>query len=415
MQLTNDQEDALLTIKSFLLDDSRKEMLLTGNSGSGKSTLVRHLINHLPEFLKPAALLKGYEVRLYPYLSATTNEAATVLSNASNMEAKTVHSLFKFRFQKNYRTGELNLVTKDAKYYSSALIVVDEASMCSTELRESILEHTCNHSKILYVGDSEQLETIKAECDIFSSGLTVANLTTNVRQSGNEIAELGLRFRDAVLTGVLPKLTYQDSEYIKYISGEEFNKLVDDKFSKENYDSSSKILAYSNSRVIEYNNHVRQLQNGCDGYVDGEILTTNNTITSGENVIAKNNENVLITDIERSSMLGMDGYKLRVCGDNNSCYGFIPDDPKHAKKEINNLAKEKRWGEMFDLQDKILDLRPRFASTVHKAQGGTLEEVFIDLNDISSIRSLSAKKKARALYVGITRAKSKVYLYGELR
>ena len=351
---------------------------------------------------------------MYPYLSATTNEAATVLSNASNMEAKTVHSLFKFRFQKNYKTGELNLVTSGGKFYSSALIIVDEASMCSVELRKEIMEHTCDQSKILYVGDSEQLETIKAECDVFSSGLTEAHLTTNVRQAGNEIAALGLAFRDAVLTGVLPELPYVDSEYIKYISGAEFASMVDNKFNSENYKSNRKILAYSNNMVIDYNNYIRKLQNGCDGYVEGEILTTNNTISSGDNVIAKNNEEVRITDIEYTPMLGMEGHKVTVWGTQNSSRGFIPDNPKEAKTKINTLAKQKAWADMFDLQDKILDLRPRFASTVHKAQGGTLEEVFIDLNDISSMRSLSAKKKARALYVGITRAKTRVYMYGKL-
>ena len=287
--------------------------------------------------------------------------------------------------------------------------------MCSVELREKLVEHVCDKSKILYVGDSEQLETIKSECDVFSSGLTEAHLTTNVRQAGNEIAELGLGFRDAVLTGVLPKLSYQDSEHIKYISGDEFSALVADKFSKANYSSSRKILAYSNNGVIGYNDYIRELQNGCNGFVEDEILTTNNTITSGENVIAKNNEEVRISDISFTEMLGMMGHLVTVWGSERACQGFIPDDPKQAKAKINALAKAKNWGDMFELQDKILDLRPRFASTVHKAQGGTLEEVFIDLNDISSMRSLSAKKKARALYVGITRAKAKVYLYGTLR
>jgi len=412
MTLSNDQAKALLDIKSFLFNDTQKEMILSGNSGSGKSTLVKYVISNLHIYLKPLALMKGEPVVMKPYLTATTNEAATVLSNASGSEARTVHSFFKFKFKKNYQTGELELDTRGGNVYTNALVVIDEASMLSKRMRKEVLKHTGTGTKILYVGDNEQLDAINSECDVFDSGLPEAHLTTNIRQAGNEIAALGLLFRDAVLSGKMPDLPHVDSEHIKYLTGEQFKDLIDEKYAVENYYPDRRILAYTNDRVIEYNKHIRQLQNGCSRYVEGEFLTTNNTITDGSEVVAKNNTDIKIQDITYGEMKGIKGHKVTACGENRAMKGIIPDNMKAAKAAINALAKKKSWNEMFDLQDKILDLRPRFASTVHKSQGGTLNEVYIDLNDIGSMWDI--EKKARALYVGITRAKSKVYFYGSL-
>jgi exodeoxyribonuclease-5 len=412
--LTEDQEGALLAIKSFLLDADQKEFVLSGNSGSGKSTLIKYLLLNLEEFLKPAQLLLGEPLTLRPYLTATTNEAATVLSNSTGEVASTVHKAFKMHFKQNYQTGKLDLMTTNAQKLWNSLVVVDEASMCNTLLRRAINEHTCEKSKILYVGDNQQLAAVNSKCDIFTSGLSGAHLTTNVRQAGNEIAALGLRFKDAVIDGNMPELDGVSTEHIKYVNGAEFKELVENRFHIDNYIGDRRILAYHNSTVIEYNDFIRELQNGFIGYREDEYLVTNNTISKGETTIAKNNEEVQINSISRTSdYLGMEGHTMDVIGSGGVTTGFVPDNPRQAKRIINQYKKDKDWSNMFKVQDYILDLRPRFASTVHKAQGGTLSEVYIDLNDIGSSNA-GVRGKARALYVAITRAKDRVYLYGSL-
>ncbi len=419
IKLTSDQEASLIDIKGFLFNENKKEFILTGGSGSGKSTLVRYIVDNLPEYMKPIQLLRGEDCTLMPHLTATTNEAATVLSDASDMEASTVHSFFKFRFNRNYKTGNLDLVTKHGVPRTNVLLIIDEAFMLTKEMRQHVLGFTCNDSKILYVGDSEQLDAIGDECDVDKVGIGITKLITNMRQGGDEdtrieIANLGILFRDAVISGVMPTLDYIDSKHIKYLDGPAFQNKIDDSFSADNYKSDKRILAFTNDRVIEYNTYVRELQNGSDGYKEGEILTSNNAITEGQEIIAKNNSEVKITHVRNGSDYGLDGVLVTATGlGGKSTAGIIPNSIKAAKSLINKYAKNKQWSEMFALQDKILDLRPRFASTVYKAQGGTLDEVYIDLNDITS-NCRNTKKKARALYVAITRAKSMVYLYGEL-
>jgi len=67
---------------------------------------------------------------------------------------------------------------------------------------------------------------------------------------------------------------------------------------------------------------------------------------------------------------------------------------------------------MYSLKDKMLDLRQRDASTVYKAQGSSLDTVFIDVSNLS--RSPNPSQAARMLYVAGSRARKHIVFYGEL-
>ena len=79
---------------------------------------------------------------------------------------------------------------------------------------------------------------------------------------------------------------------------------------------------------------------------------------------------------------------------------------------MKSFARRKIWPSYFDLKNHVADVRPAYASTIDKAQGSTHDDVFIDLGDISGCRE--AGRKARMMYVGITRARNNVFCYGEL-
>ena len=61
---------------------------------------------------------------------------------------------------------------------------------------------------------------------------------------------------------------------------------------------------------------------------------------------------------------------------------------------------------------RVLDLRMVDASTVHKAQGSTLDTVYIDLDDIS--KCTQKDLTAKLLYVAVSRARKKVVFFGDL-
>ena len=91
---------------------------------------------------------------------------------------------------------------------------------------------------------------------------------------------------------------------------------------------------------------------------------------------------------------------------------FLPKRHSDAKALLKRLAKKKEWVDFFSIKETWLDLRPSYASTVHKSQGSTYETTFIDMSDIGKCRIPS--DVARMVYVAITRASQQVIIYGDL-
>ena len=90
----------------------------------------------------------------------------------------------------------------------------------------------------------------------------------------------------------------------------------------------------------------------------------------------------------------------------------IPADLQEYKELKARAKKEKNWKVFFYLQNRMIDLRLPYATTVHKSQGSTYDEVLIDLDSFKSCWDKDVA--ARLLYVAVSRAKNKVMFYGTL-
>ena len=89
------------------------------------------------------------------------------------------------------------------------------------------------------------------------------------------------------------------------------------------------------------------------------------------------------------------------------------EDPEDYKKVLNFLRKNKDWKKFYTIKDYFGDLRNRDSCTVHKSQGSTVNDVFIDLEDLMKCRQPDMVR--RLLYVAISRARNNVYFYGDLK
>ena len=118
--------------------------VLTGGPGTGKTTLVRWI----------AASFRRIGARVA--LAAPTGRAAKRLEESTGMAASTIHRLLEFspRDATFTRTREHPLATD--------LVVVDEASMVDVMLLAALLDAVPDRSRVLFVGDADQLPSVGA-------------------------------------------------------------------------------------------------------------------------------------------------------------------------------------------------------------------------------------------------------------
>lgn len=163
-QLTEQQKSA---VRMALTE---KVSILTGGPGTGKSTITRSIIELLR--LQRASVL----------LCAPTGRAAKRLSDATGIEAKTIHRLLEYK-----PTARGSFVRDHANPLDADLIIVDETSMVDILLMNHLLDAIDPGSHLLLVGDSDQLPSVgpgNVLNDLIASQvLPITRLETIFRQS----------------------------------------------------------------------------------------------------------------------------------------------------------------------------------------------------------------------------------------
>ena len=120
-----------------------KVMVLTGGPGTGKTTTTQGII---------AALKKA---GLSVLLAAPTGRAAKRMSEATGMEAKTIHRLLEYNPQDGYKRNDENPLEGDA-------LIVDECSMIDILLMNNLLKAVPADMRLVLVGDIDQLPSVGA-------------------------------------------------------------------------------------------------------------------------------------------------------------------------------------------------------------------------------------------------------------
>ncbi len=148
---------------------SQKVSILTGGPGTGKSTITGNLIRLVLSF--------GQNV----LLAAPTGRAAKRLSEATGLEAMTIHRLLEY-------VPASNSFKKDRKHpLNTDLLIVDEASMTDILLMHSLLDAVSDGTHILFIGDQDQLPSVGAgnvlKDMVESDVIPVKRLTQIFRQS----------------------------------------------------------------------------------------------------------------------------------------------------------------------------------------------------------------------------------------
>ena len=422
LQLNADQQSAVEAFIGFMLSDD-KEFVISGMAGVGKTTLLKHLMElKTPQFL--CGLMGKRPIEDWA-LTATTNKAAEVLSEATGLLATTIHSYLGLSVINDFDTGTQRISRKaNSPVIHNTLIIVDEASMVDTPLRRLIHEGTMN-CKILYVGDHCQMAPVtEAISPVFADNKTIALNTIIRAANAPPIMELCLKLRETVETGVFFNIKASPG-FIDFLSHDEARNQIEQTFLASTH-ADARILCYTNNKVIQYNNYLRKKRNLPEEFTQGEWVVSNGVckaMGSRPTNMLRVEEEVEILNTEELAdynftMGGTELYSIRnyAVRTNRGMFRVPFDGNQHraVMKEVARQAKNnpRLWPTFFDLKEDLADLRPRDACTVYKAQGSTYHTVFVDLEDIGDCRNPA--QAARMLYVACSRPTHRICFLGQL-
>ena len=174
-------------------------MILTGGPGTGKTTVVRALIHIFASM--------GYDIAL----AAPTGRAAKRMSEATGMEAKTIHRLLEMGYDPD---GHSVFNRNEFELLEEQMIIVDEASMIDSALMCALLKAIKPGARIIIIGDSDQLPSVGAgnvlRDIIDSERFATVRLTEIFRQAEESLI---IRNAHAINRGEMPELCVKDNDF----------------------------------------------------------------------------------------------------------------------------------------------------------------------------------------------------------
>ncbi|MDJ0903176.1 MAG: AAA family ATPase [Xenococcus sp. MO_188.B8] len=424
--LTGDQQLALAQLKSFTQSQD-KFFRLTGYAGTGKSFLMCHYIQWL--------LSEGITF----VAACPTNKAAYCLRNLAeseslNLDVKTVAQLLGQQPEINEETGKEEFLIKgEADLTGYNIVIVDEFSMVNkdnfkeivTAARSSLL------TKVVFVGDAAQLPPVKEKEPIVATSELInrdAVLTEVVRYDGQiaRVAEV-IRSNPKYRRVIYPFTTSRDKTILCVPQSEWLSRAIE-LFESEQYNLNPdhvRFLAWRNKTVKFLNQFVRSKLWGenAPSYVPGDRLIARKPLfrpkPGGK---GKNKWRILINNSEEATVI--EAGQLKELAFQKEIYqywqvevqlevGVKPqtlsilheDFLKRHSEQIKHLAEKKQWSYYFDLSRMFDDVGYAYALTTHKAQGSTIDYVFLDVNDMRG-----CSDRQRLLYTALTRAKQQALI-----
>ncbi|MDJ0747552.1 MAG: AAA family ATPase [Xenococcaceae cyanobacterium MO_167.B27] len=424
-QLTPDQQQALSQLQRFTYG-VESFFRLTGYAGTGKSFLITHYIRWLIE-------------ESINFVSASpTNKAAKNLKTIASfsgldIDCLTVAQLLGQQPELDEVTGKELFLSKDNLDWSSySVIIIDEFSMVNKSDFEDIVKeiNCCEDTKVVFVGDSAQLPPVGETEPIVSFSPLIqqgATLTKVVRYDG-ELARIAeaIRSNSKYSRILFPFQSTSDRSIICLPESEWFDKahalLKSPEFATE--PDLIRFLAWRNQTVESLNHFVRSQLWGEDAadYLPGDRLIARRPLfrpkpgAKGRNkwrIIINNSEEAIVTQPGVITSLSFRRqiykyWKVEVkpdMGKQTVLSILHPDSKKIHRQQLEYFISKKQWSHYYDLSRMFDDVAYAYALTTHKAQGSTIDYVFLDVQDMKG-----CSERQKLLYTALTRARKQVLI-----
>ena len=367
-----------------------KVFILTGGPGTGKTTVINGII-------AVYALLEGLDLRkksnLPILLAAPTGRAARRMNELTGLPSATIHRHLGM-------TGDDDTSHLE-DYLDADFIIVDEFSMVDTWLANQLFSNISSNSKILIVGDSDQLPSVspgQVLADLLQiSSIPQTRLERIYRQSEEStIVTLASQIRQ----GILPADFTQkkaDRSYFEIASNHipaTIEKILDAAIRSGIPARDIQVLApmYRGVAGIDAINQLMQellnpLQKGQISFEASQFH-----YRTGDKIIH------LVNDAEVNVFNGDLGYIT----------DLIPG--KYTESKQDEIIIDFDGNEVSYPRNEWYKIRLAYAMSIHKSQGSEFPVVILPITSASK-RML----ERNLIYTAITRAKSKLILLGELQ
>ena len=351
-----------------------KVMVLTGGPGTGKTTTTQGII----------AAYKTAGMRIL--LAAPTGRASKRMSEATGMEAKTIHRLLEFNPQDGYKRNDENPLEGDA-------LIVDECSMIDIILMYNLMKAIPESMRLVLVGDIDQLPSVGAgnvlRDIIDSEKIPVVRLTRIFRQAQSSRIVMSAH---AINQGRYPDTSNGKQTDVFFIKNEEpeqvaeeIVKLVKHRLPKAYNQplNNIQVLTPMQRSVVGAANLNMMLQQALNTSNLG-ISRGGTTYKLGDRIMqVRNNydKNVFNGDIGIVEQVSMEDRTL-----------FVRFDDNLVEYEASELD----------------EVTLAYATTIHKAQGSEYPIVVIPV-----LMTHFVMLQRNLIYTGITRAKKICVLIGQ--
>lgn len=353
-----------------------KVMVLTGGPGTGKTTTTKAII----------AALQSAGMRIL--LAAPTGRAAKRMSEATGMEAKTIHRLLEYNPQDGYKRNDENPLEGDA-------LIVDECSMIDIILMNNLTKALPTTMRLVLVGDIDQLPSVGAGNvlrDIIDSGvIPVVRLTRIFRQAQSSRIVMSAH---AINRGCFPDISngqYTDFFFMKQEEPEKVAEtivsLVCDRLPKayRQPNANIQVLTPMQRGVVGAANLNMALQQALN-HNTAALVRGGYTFKEGDRVMQLRNN------------YDKDVY--------NGDLGYV----RSVDMEERTLTVDFD-GQMVEYEASELDeLTLAYATTIHKSQGSEYPIVVMPV-----LMTHYVMLQRNLIYTGITRAKKICVLVGQTK
>ena len=353
-----------------------KVMVLTGGPGTGKTTTTKAII----------AALQSAGMRIL--LAAPTGRAAKRMSEATGMEAKTIHRLLEYNPQDGYKRNDENPLEGDA-------LIVDECSMIDIILMNNLTKALPTTMRLVLVGDIDQLPSVGAGNvlrDIIDSGvIPVVRLTRIFRQAQSSRIVMSAH---AINRGCFPDISngqHTDFFFMKQEDPEKVAEtivsLVRDRLPKAYHQSTANIqvLTPMQRGVVGAANLNMALQQALN-HNTAALVRGGYTYKEGDRVMQLRN------NYDKDVYNGDLGYVLSVDMEERTL--TVDFDGQAVEYEASELD----------------ELTLAYATTIHKSQGSEYPIVVMPV-----LMTHFVMLQRNLIYTGITRAKKICVLVGQTK